>query len=279
MQEISSRLKKAGNSIGFVPTMGCLHEGHLSLMRKARRENDALVISIFVNPKQFGPGEDYRQYPRDLRRDEALAGKAGVDIIFHPRAADMYPEGHETSVTVGDLARVMCGASRPAHFEGVCTVCAKLFNIIKPDTAYFGQKDYQQAVIIRRMVEDLNMGVKLKVLPTVREESGLARSSRNSYLSRPQRENAALLYASLKKARSLISAGCKNASDIKKAMRNIISREPGIRIDYISIADPYTLKEKKSVTSKVIIALAARAGKTRLIDNILAGERRNLKEA
>lgn len=269
MSEVSAKLKRKGKTIGFVPTMGYLHEGHLSLIRKARRENDVVVVSIFVNPIQFGPKEDYKRYPRDLKRDLKLADAERTDIIFYPDVRQMYPHGYASSVNVRDLTSVMCGLSRPSHFEGVTTVCMKLFNIVRPDIAYFGQKDYQQAIVIKRMVEDLNMGFKIKILPIIREKSGLAVSSRNEYLTPEQRKDATVLYKSLKEAKGLIRSGEKNAAKIKIIMRRMISKKDVIGIDYITIADPKTLKEHKKITSRVLVALAVRAGKTRLIDNVL----------
>jgi len=269
ISRILDRLKRGGRKIGLVPTMGCLHEGHFSLIRRAKKENDKVVVSIFVNPKQFAPKEDYKKYPRDLRRDAVLARRAGCDIIFCPGQADMYPDGYAAYVAVRNLSSRMCGISRPTHFEGVSTVCAKLFNIIRPDTAYFGQKDFQQALIIKRMVEDLNMGFKVKVLPIIRQKSGLAMSSRNKYLKPHEKKNAAVIFQSLMKAKGLIKAGARDASKIKAVMRRMILGRPGIRIDYIAIADPCTLVEKKRIDSNVLIALAVWVGRTRLIDNIL----------
>lgn len=269
MSSISSRLRKRGKSIGFVPTMGCLHEGHLSLIRKACADNDVVVVSIFVNPTQFGPKEDYRNYPRSLKEDKKKAERAGCDIIFYPDAREIYPKGYATYVNVKRLTQPMCGISRPNHFEGVATICAKLFNIVKPNIAYFGRKDYQQSVLIKRMAEDLNMDLGIKVLPIVRQENGLAMSSRNRYLTSTQRENASVLYDSLKLAKAVIRSGRKDSSYIKRAMRTLICKKPGIHIEYITIADPYVLKDKKRVDSDVLVALAARVGKARLIDSIL----------
>ena len=201
MASVSKRLRADGQAIGFVPTMGALHEGHLSLMRKARKENDVVVVSIFVNPIQFGPQEDYRRYPRNLRQDARLCSKEGVGIIFYPQAKDIYPQGYKTYVDVEDLSKVLCGKFRPGHFSGVATVVTKLFNIVNPDIAYFGQKDAQQAIIIQRMAKDLNMPIKIKVMPTVREKDDLALSSRNAYLSKSERKDAAVLYQALNLAR------------------------------------------------------------------------------
>lgn len=269
MAEITAGLKRKGKTIGFVPTMGYLHRGHLSLIRRAGRENDVVVVSIFVNPIQFGPGEDYKRYPRSLKRDLKLARQEGCDIIFYPQARQMYPRQFATNVVVKNLTSVMCGLSRPGHFEGVTTVCTKLFNIVRPHTAYFGQKDYQQAVVIKRMAEDLNMGFKIKMLPIIREGSGLAMSSRNEYLSPEQKKDAAILYQSLKEAEGLIRSGKESPAKIKAIMRRMILKKDDIRTDYITMADPRTLKERKRITSRVLVALAARVGKTRLIDNVL----------
>ncbi|MFH1868760.1 MAG: pantoate--beta-alanine ligase [Candidatus Omnitrophota bacterium] len=272
MLEAASRLKDpGGKSIGFVPTMGSLHEGHLSLARRARKENDIVVMSIFVNPSQFGPNEDYKKYPRDIRGDKRKAELAGVDIVFSPGVRQIYPEGYGSFVDVKELPGIMCGASRPGHFKGVCTICAKLFYVVRPDIAYFGQKDYQQALILTRMVKDLDMGFKIKILPTIREKSGLALSSRNQYLTCAQREKAAVIYESLKIGKALIDAGCKNTGRVKAVVRRMIKSKLGIKIDYISIVDPYTLREEKNINSKVLIAIAVFIGKTRLIDNILVG--------
>jgi len=268
---ITSALKeflKKGKIIGFVPTMGALHEGHISLIRKAKKENDIVVVSIFINPTQFAPDEDYKKYPREIRRDREKAKKAGCDILFYPEAGSIYPKGYNTYVKVYGASTLMCGKSRPGHFNGVATICAKLFNIITPDTVYFGQKDYQQGLIIKNMVNDLNMDLKIKILPIVREKSGIALSSRNRYLLPAQREDAKLLYQALKKARKIIKAGERDASRIRSVMRKILNK-PGMDIDYISIASPDTLKEKRRIDEKVLIALAVRIGKTRLIDNIV----------
>ncbi len=256
--------------IGFVPTMGAFHEGHISLIRKAKKENDVVVVSIFVNPTQFAPNEDYEKYPRDIRRDREKAKNAGCDILFCPDTGSMYPKGYNTYVEVKKAAALMCGRSRPGHFRGVTTICAKLFNIITPDTVYFGRKDYQQALIVKNMVNDLNMDLKIKILPIVREKSGIALSSRNRYLLPAQREDAKLLYQALKKARKIIRAGERDVSRIRSAIRKVLNK-PGINIDYISIASPDTLKRKRKIDENVLIALAAKIGKVRLIDNMLVG--------
>ena len=268
MNSVSRKLIRSGKSIGLVPTMGALHYGHLSLIKKARKENDIVIVSVFINPKQFSKGEDYERYPKDIINDRLKAAKFGCDILFHPGNDSIYKKDFATHVKVEGLSEAMCGTSRPHHFKGVATICLKLFNIIMPGRAYFGQKDYQQTVIIKRMVKDLNVNTDIKALPTVRESSGLAMSSRNSYLSCQERELAGFIYKSLKDAQRLIKSGerrsAKIISDISKALRS-----HHINIDYISIVDPATLKNLKHTKGKVLIALAVRIGKTRLIDNIL----------
>lgn len=268
MQVWSKRMHRRGKGIGFVPTMGYLHEGHLSLIRRARKENDYLVISVFVNPTQFGPKEDFKRYPRNFSRDKKLSKLSGVDAIFYPQAKDMYPDGYKTFVTVEHLSNVLCGASRPGHFQGVCTVVNKLFNIVQPDVAYFGQKDAQQAIIIKRMVKDFNLPLKIKVLPIVREEDGLAMSSRNTYLSKQQRQEAIILYYSLQAAVGMIQSGYKAPREIIAQMRKMIKSRRSSRIDYIKIVDFYSLKEVKKIKGRLLIAVAVFFGKTRLIDNV-----------
>lgn len=267
--EYIKNLKKKGKTIGFVPTMGYLHEGHLSLMRASRKECDISVISIFVNPTQFGSSEDYRKYPRDFRRDEKLARQVGVDIIFYPNRRSMYPSGFRTRVNVKGITEVLCGISRPGHFQGVTIVVTKLFNILQPDIAYFGQKDAQQSIVIKMMVKDLNMPIKIKMLPIIREADGLAISSRNTYLSKEERKDALVLYQSLKKAAMLVKKGEKRASKIKNIMRNMIRAKKKARIDYISIVDTENLREQKLIKKGTLIALAVWMGKTRLIDNTI----------
>lgn len=269
--------RKKGRTIGFVPTMGCLHEGHLSLIRRARKENKVVIVSIFVNPTQFGPNEDYKGYPRDMRKDAALCRKEGVDYIFYPAVKAMYPKGYSTYVKVEGLTANLCGKFRPAHFRGVTTVVTKLFNIIKPDIAYFGQKDAQQAIVIKRMVKDLNMGIKIKVILTVREKDGLAMSSRNAYLSPDERRVAPTVYRALQLARDLIELGDRNAAHIKSEMRKMLSPVTD-KIDYISIVDPEDLKEVKRTkgSDNVLVACAVWIGETRLIDNIEVNPVRNV---
>ncbi|TET42028.1 MAG: pantoate--beta-alanine ligase [Elusimicrobia bacterium] len=270
MQKVADRLREEGKSIGFVPTLGALHQGHLSLMERARRENDILIISIFVNPTQFGPGEDYRRYPRPFGKDRSLARREGVDIIFYPSVSEMYGKEYSTYVEVEKFSKRLCGLFRPGHFRGVTSVVCKLFNIVKPRVAYFGQKDYQQLRIIKRMVEDLNMEVGIRECAIVREPDGLAISSRNSYLSSQEREEALSLYRALKCAKSLIKVG-SSISDVVSEMEKIIQRESHAKIDYIEIVDPLTLEDVKTIRpgKKVLVALAVWIGNTRLIDNML----------
>ncbi len=270
MNEISQEAHNENKSIGFVPTMGYLHEGHLSLIEKARRENDFLVISIYVNPTQFGPDEDFDRYPRDIKRDKKLAGKGKVDVVFAPEDKAMYPGSFQTYINnEGMLSKGLCGIMRPGHFRGVCTVVDKLFNIIEPDTTYFGQKDYQQVLILKQMVRDLNKNIEIKILPIVREEDGLAVSSRNKYLSPKERKKATILYESLKAAEDMIKSDIKDVRSIKKAMVKRIKDKNATKIDYIKIVDSETLEKVDRINKKVLVALAVWIGKNRLIDNIL----------
>lgn len=273
MSTLARIIKKDGKTIGFVPTMGYLHEGHMSLVRTAKKHTDVVVMSIFVNPIQFAPGEDFEKYPRDFKRDESLARDAGVDIILYPSEGQMYPAGHSTYVNVEGLTDLLCGASRPEHFRGVTTVVAKLFGIVKPDMAYFGQKDAQQAIVIKKMVEDLDMDIDLKILPTVREKDGLAMSSRNSSLSKEEREDAPILYEALKKAELLVGGGETDPKRIIKAMKDMISEKKNAKVDYVSIVDTERLKSVDTISGEVLLALAAFIGKTRLIDNIIVNPR------
>ncbi len=268
MKLFSDGAREKGDSIGFVPTMGYLHEGHLSLVREAKRRNDLVVASIFVNPTQFGPKEDLKKYPRNLKRDLRLLSKYKVDAVFCPPVSEMYPDGFGTYVEVKWLSDKLCGASRPGHFKGVATVVAKLFDIVMPDAAYFGEKDHQQLVIIKKMVSDLDMGVKIISMPTVREADGLAMSSRNSYLSDEERSRALSISRALRLAKALSGSGVKSAPRIKSAMAKLM-KASRLRIDYISTCDPRTLEEKKTVKGKTLVAVAAFAGKTRLIDNVV----------
>ena len=262
-------LIRKGQCIGFVPTMGYLHEGHLSLIRRAREKADAVVLSIFVNPTQFGPGEDLEQCPRDLARDEALAEEEGVDIIFYPSSEEMYPDGYLTSVQVDKLTGTLCGASRPLHFKGVTTICAKLFHAVKPHFAVFGQKDYQQSVVIRRMAEDLNFDLEIVVAPIVRESDGLAMSSRNTYLSDSERDDALSLNESLVLAGHMVQEGETRASAIIEAVTSYIKSKSHTRMDYIKIVHPDTLEDLEIISGPAVMALAVFVGKTRLIDNAM----------
>ncbi len=270
MRKVSHQARSKNKSIGFVPTMGYLHKGHLSLIKKARRECDFVIISIYVNPIQFGPKEDYKRYPRDLKRDKRLAREEKVDVVFIPKDKDIYPDGYQTYVdNEGSLSEGLCGATRPGHFKGVCTIVCKLFNIIKPDRAYFGQKDYQQAQIVKQMVRDLNMDVKIRVLPTVRDEDGLAISSRNEYLSLSERRRALILYRSLQQAKRMIKEGIKDVSYIRNNIKDKIKSIKPTKIDYIEIVDSNTLKRVNKIDREVLIALAVWIGRTRLIDNMI----------
>ena len=256
-----------------VPTMGFLHEGHLNLIRMAKKECDKVIISIFVNPTQFEPGEDFKKYPRNIERDSILAEKEGVDYIFYPAAGEMYKSRHKTLVEVKDLGSIMCGRYRPGHFAGVATVVLKLFNIINAHKAYFGEKDYQQMVIIKRMVEDLNLDIEIVSGPTIREKDGLALSSRNKYLSREERENAVILYRCLNLAKDMIIKGEEDLRKVQKKVLGQLKKNKFVRkIDYFEFRDPLTLDEKKSVGKndrKILAAVAAWVGSTRLIDNMV----------
>ncbi|MBM2834215.1 MAG: panC [Candidatus Brocadiaceae bacterium] len=272
IEDIKQRIKTFKEnqlSIGFVPTMGALHEGHLSLVRQARKENDKAVVSIFVNPLQFGINEDFTQYPRTFDNDCELLSKEGVDIIFNPKASEMYPDGFYTSVVLEHLEDKLCGKSRPGHFRGVAAVVLKLFNLVKPDVAYFGQKDFQQTVVIKRMVADLNLDVNIKVLPTIRDKEGLALSSRNAYLNGTEKKDALCLYKALIRAQTMANAGAKNAKEVTAEMEKIINNCKSAKIDYISIVNPETLEAVSEVQHGDVAALAVRIGKTRLIDNII----------
>ncbi|MCS7257960.1 MAG: pantoate--beta-alanine ligase [candidate division WOR-3 bacterium] len=269
MQKIAQKLHRKGKTIGFVPTMGYLHLGHLSLVRVAKRYSDVVVVSVFVNPIQFGPQEDFNVYPRDFKRDRMLLSKEGVSYIFYPQARTMYPKGYKTYVEVKELSEKLCGRFRPGHFIGVTTVVAKLFNIVQPDIAVFGQKDAQQAVIIKKMVKDLNFPVKIVVAPTVREKDGLALSSRNVYLTPQERKKALILYQALKTAQSLIKQGNRDPQKILHTMYELINSVPEAKVDYIEIVDLDNLEPVSEIKDKVLIALAVRIGKARLIDNLV----------
>jgi pantoate--beta-alanine ligase len=262
-------LKREGVRIGFVPTMGALHEGHRALIRAARLRCDALVVSIFVNPTQFGPQEDLATYPRPLSRDRAVCRKEGVDVCFEPTVGAMYPAGFQTMVTLPTIARQWEGEVRPHHFSGVATVVAKLFGIVRPQLALFGQKDFQQSALVRQLVKDLNLGVEIIVHPTVREADGLAMSSRNIYLSPEERKRAVALYKSLKAGAEALRSGVTDGTAIQEAMVQIIKGEPAITIDYLVVCDPITLEPLSTVTQKAVLLGAVRIGATRLIDNLL----------
>ncbi len=256
-------------SVGLVPTMGALHEGHLSLVRHARAHDDTLVVSIFVNPTQFGPGEDYTRYPRDPDRDLALLRDLGADLVFMPSAEEMYPEGFDTYVQVEKLTQVLEGVSRPVHFRGVATIVAKLFIVVQPHRAYFGQKDGQQLVVVRRLARDLGLPVDVVGLPTAREPDGLAMSSRNAYLSPDERQAAVVLHRSLEAAQELWRSGVRDADRIRRRMDEVLAAEPLARVDYVSVADAETLEELESVEKPALVSLAVRFGATRLIDNVV----------
>jgi pantoate--beta-alanine ligase len=259
----------AGRKIGFVPTMGALHIGHISLIEAAKKNCDFVVVSIFVNPTQFGPNEDFTKYPRPIEADLNICRKAGVDVIFAPTPHEIYPAENFTWVNVEKLSEPLCGKFRPGHFRGVATVCAKLFNIVLPDVAYFGQKDAQQAIVIKRMVADLNMPLKIVVCPTVREKTGLAMSSRNQYLTPQQKKDAAYIYKSLQKCRQMIKQGGRDTKKIIAEMRKVLKQIPSVEIQYVSIVDAETLQNIDKVADKILVAVAVKVGSTRLIDNIL----------
>ncbi|MDK2884825.1 pantoate--beta-alanine ligase [Pseudothermotoga sp.] len=271
MKKICRELRKE-KTIGFVPTMGYLHEGHLSLVRHSKKENDITVVSIFVNPTQFGPNEDYNSYPRNLNRDASLLEKEDVDYVFIPEIEQMYPKDYSTYINEESLSRHLCGRSRPGHFRGVCTVVTKLFNIVKPNRAYFGQKDAQQFRVIRRMVRDLNMDVEVIECPIVREPDGLAMSSRNIYLSTEERNQALALNRSLKIAENLYRSGEKNTERMKEKIVQYLSSFDKIKIDYVEIVSEETLEPVEKIEGKVVVAIAAWVGKARLIDNTILGE-------
>jgi pantoate--beta-alanine ligase len=268
MKESRALLK---GSVGLVPTMGFLHAGHLSLVKLSKNENDTTIVSIFVNPTQFGPKDDFDRYPRDERRDIDMLEEAGVDIVFIPTAQEMYPSGFNTWVEVEGIAERLEGSARPGHFKGVATVCNKLFNIVAPDKAYFGQKDAQQVLVIKKIVSDLNMNLVVVVGTTLREPDGLAMSSRNTYLKPVERQAATALYKSLSKAAQMYKSGEHEADTIRDAMTTLIQSEPLAKIEYISIADPVSLKELEHIRSQALVSLAVKIGKTRLIDNIILG--------
>lgn len=271
MKALTRETRSRGKSVGLVPTMGALHKGHLSLVRQAKQQCDVVVASIFVNPTQFGPSEDYQRYPRDLDSDFSLLSACNIDTIFAPSADEMYPEGFQTYVEPGPLAEVYEGASRPGHFRGVATVVVKLFNIVQPDMAYFGQKDFQQAIVIRRLVEDLNLSVRLVLCPIVRDQDGLAISSRNAYFKPAQRKSALALSRSLRRAEELVHAGECDAMTILDQMRSVLKAEPRVKVDYIAIVNPLSFEPVSRLTAGVIALVAARVDSIRLIDNSILG--------
>jgi pantoate--beta-alanine ligase len=269
IRSVVSGIRSKGKSIGFVPTMGFLHEGHLSLVRESLQKADVTVVSIFVNPAQFGPKEDLKEYPRDLDWDSEVLEEAGVDYLFVPEIDEIYPQGYKTYIEVTGLQDKLCGRSRPGHFQGVCTVVLKLFNIIKPDISFFGQKDAQQSIILKRMVKELNLEVKIDVLPIIREEDGLALSSRNKNLAPEERKAALVLSKSLKEAQSMIAKGQRDSAAIIKGMKEIIGREPLAKIDYVEIVDMDNLDPVPRIEKGVLAAVAVFIGKVRLIDNVI----------
>lgn len=272
MQSYSESLRLAGKKISFVPTMGYFHEGHLSLMKEARKQADCVVVSIYVNPTQFGPKEDFSKYPRDFERDRDMAQSVGVDIIFFPYNQEMYPQAYQTYVDVEQVTKNLCGMSRPGHFRGVTTVCCKLFNIVKPHSAIFGKKDFQQLAAIRRMVADLNLDLEIIGLPTFREPDGLAMSSRNVYLNKEERSSALTLVGALRIAQKLYAEGERNAAVMIKKAEALIKSAPFTEIDYVKVCDTSTLEDVNEITQEAVMALAVKVGKTRLIDNSVLGE-------
>jgi pantoate--beta-alanine ligase len=269
MRAVVKALKSQGKTVGFVPTMGYLHEGHLSLVRESIQKADSTVVSVFVNPTQFGPTEDLEDYPRDIRRDSEILETEGVHYLFVPKVEEMYPEGYKTYVEVHDFQDKLCGRSRPGHFRGVCTIVLKLFNIVNPDFSFFGQKDAQQAIILKKMVEDLDLEVKIEVLPIIREGDGLALSSRNTYLNAEERRAALVLSKSLSEAQKMIEKGERDVESVIKKMKKIMNREPLAKIDYIEIADMDNLSPLTRIGKKALVALAVFIGKVRLIDNVI----------
>ena len=272
VQEIRKFIQTAkakDKTIGFVPTMGALHEGHLSLMRQSKKENDITVVSIFVNPKQFGPKEDFARYPREEKKDKLLAQRAKVDIIFYPSVEEIYPQGYLTYVEVEQLTQGLCGRSRPGHFRGVTTVVTKLLNIVTPNILYLGQKDAQQAIVLRKMIQDLNISTEVKICPTIREKDGLAMSSRNSYLSDEHRQEAPFLFQSLKYAQKKIAEGERNVTAINREVTLMIEKNTSAEIEYVECVNTQTLRPLKTIQGEMLLALAVRFGPTRLIDNLM----------
>lgn len=262
-------LWRQGKSVAFVPTMGALHEGHLSLVRRGKELADEVWASVFVNPTQFGPGEDFERYPRNLERDVELLQREGAFLVFAPSVKEMYPRPPEVQLTLPHFSQHLCGAHRPGHFSGVALVVAKLFNIVQPEVAVFGAKDFQQALIIRRLVEDLNFPVRIEVVPTVREADGLAMSSRNSYLTESERHQALALWEALQAAQSAVAGGERRGPELEKLMQATLEQHPGVRPQYVAVVDPETLEPVEHIRERVLLAIAAYVGTTRLIDNLL----------
>jgi pantoate--beta-alanine ligase len=269
LQETCAQFRSKNKTIGFIPTMGALHAGHLSLVRKSTRNNDVTVVSIFVNPAQFSPTEDLNKYPRPIKKDKKILEGENVDILFYPAVLTMYPNGFQTSVVTTKLANIIEGKSRPGHFNGMATIVLKLFNLVNPTRAYFGQKDFQQSLVVRQMVYDLNLPIKINVVPTVREKDGLALSSRNVFLSSRERLQASSLYRSLMLGKKLIISGSKNALSIKTQIKKYLKKYDLVHVDYIEICDPENLSILKVISKKTVILITAYVGKTRLIDNVI----------
>lgn len=267
VRNLAKEWKRQGLTIGYVPTMGALHEGHESLIKRAVDENDKVIVSIFVNPTQFGPNEDYDSYPRNIEKDLELCKKAGAAAVFNPEVSEMYFENKSTSISVSGLTDVLCGAKRPGHFDGVCLVVSKFFNIVKPDRAYFGQKDAQQVAVLKRMVRDLSIDVEIVSCPIIREKDGLAKSSRNTYLNSDERKAALVLSRSLKLAKDLLDKGERDANKIREVIVNEINKEPLSKIDYVEIVDSEDLINITTIKRNILIPIAVYIGKTRLIDN------------
>lgn len=269
VRDIVAAWRKEGLSVGLVPTMGYLHEGHQSLIRKSAEQNDRTVVSVFVNPIQFGPTEDLDAYPRDLERDKKAVEEAGGNLIFHPEPSEMYPEHFTSFIDTTETTELLCGAVRPIHFRGVCTVVGKLFNIVTPDKAYFGQKDAQQLATIRRFVRDLNFGIEIVACPIVREDDGLAKSSRNTYLNAEERQAALVLSQSLKKGKELIENGERDAQVVISAIKTNLEKEPLARVDYVEVVDFENIQRVETISGETLVAIAVYIGKTRLIDNFI----------
>jgi len=278
VSEVRQWRRGAGGSAALVPTMGYLHAGHVSLVERARRENDRVAVSLFVNPKQFGPSEDLARYPRDVERDTRLLEAAGCDLLFAPTVEEIYPEGFQTTVDVGTVAAPLEGKRRPGHFRGVATVVLKLLAIFQPDRVYFGAKDAQQLAVIRKMVRDLGLPVDVRACPTVREADGLAMSSRNVYLTPEERRAAPVLYRALEAGRDRWAAGERDAETLRQTIRSVLAEEPRVRVDYVSVADPETCQELETVAGPALLSLAAFLGKARLIDNVVIGAAPALRE-